>query len=179
MATKLAVKAAPKKTTAKAPAKAAPAEKAPKGERKPPKLPKSLGACVDLYYDTRQKRLAENKVVEAIKADENFIANHIIDNVPKGDSGAIGARYKGVVKTDDMFQVEDWQAFYKWIKANDAFDVLNRAINQAALGERVDGLNEKLDLANAKATDPAKRKPRKLPPGVKIFKAVKLSVTKL
>lgn len=156
--------------------------KAPKAEKpavKMPKLPKALGACVDLYHEYRTKRLAENKKVEEIKSQETFIANHIIDNVPKGDKGAIGSKYKGVVKTEDIFQVDDWAAFYAWIKKNDAFDVLNRALNQSALGDRVDTLNEKLDIANAKIADPKLRKPRKLPPGVKIFKAVKLSVTKL
>lgn len=144
-----------------------------------PKLPKSLGACVDLYHDTRAKRLEANKVTEGIKVTETYIANHIIDNVPKGDKGAIGSRYKGVVKTESIFQVDDWEAFYAWIKKNDAFDVLNRALNQAALGDRVDVLNEKLDAANLKVADPKARKPRKLPPGVKTFTAVKLSVTKV
>lgn len=147
---------------------------------KTPKLPKSLGACVDLYHETREKRLAANKITEEIKVTETFIANHIIDNVPKGDTGAIGAKYKGVVKTSDVYQIDDWQAFYGWIKKNDAFEVLNRALNQAALEEHVETMSAKIDATNAKlpAGDP-RRKPRKMPPGVKTFKAVKLSVTKV
>lgn len=146
---------------------------------KTPKLPKSLGACVDLYHDTREKRLEANRVTEGIKKDETFIAEHIINNVPKGDSGAIGKRYKGVVKTEDVFQVEDWEAFYKHIQKTGSFELLNRMLNQASVREHTDVLNEKLDLANAKQTDPTKKKPRKMLPGVKIFKAVKLSVTKV
>lgn len=153
--------------------------KEPKAAVKLPKFPKSLGSCVDLYHDTREKRLAANRVVEDIKFVETAIANHIIDNVPKGDKGAIGAKYKGVVKTEDVFQVEDWPAFYDYIKKNGAFELLNKMINQAAVREHTDVLNEKLDLANAKAKDDSKRKPRKMLPGVKIFKAVKLSVTKV
>lgn len=156
--------------------------KAPKAETpavKMPKLPKSLGACVDLYHETRTRRLAENKKVEEIKLQETFIANHVIDNVPKGDSGAIGSKYKGVVKTDTIFQVDDWEKFYDWIKKNNAFEVLNRALNQAAISEHVDALNVKIDAANLKAKNPADRKPRKLLPGVKTFTALKLSVTKL
>lgn len=152
--------------------------KLPTKEIKPPKLPKSLGACVDLYHETREKRLAANKVTEEIKVTETFIANHIIDNVPKGDTGAIGQKYKGVVKTSDVFQIDDWEAFYKWIQKTGHFEVLNRALNQAALEEHITELNLKLDQANAKVADPAKRKPRKMLPGVKVFKAVKLSVTK-
>lgn len=145
---------------------------------KAPKMPKSLGECVDLYHDTREKRLANNRVTEEIKAIETSISNHIIDNLPKGDEGAIGKRYKGVVKTEDVFQVEDWDAFYAHIKKTGSFELLNRALNKAAVREHTDVLNEKLDVANAKVADPKKRKARKMLPGVKIFKAVKLSVTK-
>jgi hypothetical protein len=154
--------------------------KLPKAEPKLPKLPKSLGACVDLYHETREKRLAANKITEEIKVTETFIANYIIDNVPKGDSGAIGKKYKGVVRTSDVYQVDDWEAFYKWIKTNGNFEVLNRALNQAAVEEHTEALNAKIDLMNGKlaANDP-KRKPRKMLPGVKTFKAVKLSVTKV
>lgn len=152
---------------------------AKKPEVKMPKLPKSLGACVDLYHETREKRLEANKVTEGIKTQETFIANHIIDNVPKGDAGAIGKKYKGVVKTETVYQVEDWDAFYAHIKKTGSFELLNRALNQASVKEHTDVLNEKLDLTNAKQSDPAKRKPRKMLPGVKTFKAVKLSVTKV
>lgn len=143
-----------------------------------PKFPKSLGACVDLYHDTREKRLAANRVTEEIKVVENAISNHIIDNLPKGDEGAIGARYKGTVKTETIFQVEDWDAFYNHIKKTGSFELLNRMLNQAAVREHTDVLNEKLDIANAKVSDPKKRKARKMLPGVKTFTAVKLSVTK-
>lgn len=153
--------------------------KEPKPAVKLPKFPKSLGSCVDLYHDTREKRLAANRVTEEIKAVETAIATHIIDNVPKGDKGAIGARYKGVVKTEDVFQVEDWDKFYAFLKKTGSFELLNRALNQAAVREHTDVLNERLDATNARQADPAKRKPRKMLPGVKIFKAVKLSVTKV
>ncbi len=153
--------------------------KLPKGEPKLPKLPKSLGACVDLYHEVREKRLAANKVTEEIKVTETFIANHIIDNVPKGDTGVVGSKYKGVVKTSDVYQVDDWEAFYKWIQKNGNFEVLNRALNQAAVEEHVEALNTAIDKFNGKlAKDDPKRKPRKMLPGVKTFKAVKLSVTK-
>lgn len=146
---------------------------------KMPRLPKSLGKCVDMYHDIREKRLANNRVTDEIKAVETAICNHIIDNVPKGDTGVVGTRFKGVVKTDDVFQVEDWDKFYAHIKKTGSFELLNRALNQAAVREHTDALNEKLDLTNAKQADPAKRKPRKMLPGVKTFRAVKLSVTKI
>lgn len=139
---------------------------------KPPKLPKALGACVDLYHKLRQDRLAVDKEVKAMKANETFVQEHIINNVPKGDSGAVGKLFKGIVYTDVVYQVDDWEAFYKHLQKTGEFDLLNRALNQAAVKERVD----------SQVRPTGKRgenwKP-KLPPGVKTFPVVKLSVTKL
>lgn len=145
---------------------------AKKPEPKLPKLPKSLGACVDLYYDKRQARLVEDKKVQAIKAEESYIKEHIINNVPKGDAGAVGKRYKGIVYTDDVYQVEDWKKFYAHVKKTGEFDLLNRALNQAAVKERVDA-QERPSGKRGENWKP------KLPPGVKTFTAVKLSVTKI
>jgi hypothetical protein len=132
-----------------------PTAKAPKM----PKLPKSLGACVDLAHDLREKRLTMQKEVDAVEAQEKFVREHIIKSVPKGDSGAVGKRFKGVVLTEDIPQVEDWDVFYRHISKTKSFDLLNRAVNRKAVSER---------WADKKAV-----------PGVKVFKAVKLSITKV
>ncbi len=126
---------------------------------KMPKLPKSLGACVDMAHDLREKRLAMQKEVDAVEAQEKFVREHIIKTVPKGDAGAVGKRYKGIVVTEDIPQVEDWDTFYKHIAKTKSFDLLNRAVNRKAVSER---------WAD-----------RKQVPGVKAFKAVKLSITKV
>jgi hypothetical protein len=137
------------------------------------KLPKSLGACADLYHDTRERRLAEDRHVKEIKADETAIANHIIDKLEKNDEGgAVGKRYKAIVKVDDAYTVEDWDKFYAHIKKTGEFDLLNRALNQAAVKERI----AMQDRPSGKKGENWKPK---LPPGVAIFKTVKLSVTKV
>ena len=139
---------------------------------KMPKLPRSLGACVDLYSETREKRLAAGKEVSTIEAVEKGIKDHIINNVPKGDAGAVGKKFQGVVYTDIVYTVEDWAKFYAHIKKTGEFDLLNRAINQAAVKERIEA-----------QTRPAGKKGEnwspKLPPGIGTFNAVKLSVTKV
>lgn len=139
---------------------------------KMPKLPKSLGKCVDLYSEWRAKRLAEKKEVDALETIEKAIKEHIINTLPKGDTGAVGTNYKGVTYTDTVYVVEDWDKFYTHLKKTGEFDLLNRALNQAAVKERVD----------AQTRPSGKRgegwKP-KLPPGIKSFPVVKLSVTKV
>jgi hypothetical protein len=135
------------------------------------KLPKSLGACVDLYHDMREKRLAEDKKVKAMKVEEQEICEHLINNISKKDEGgAVGKRFKAIVKNEDAYTVEDWDKFYAHIKKTGQFDLLNRALNQAAVKERVEEQR------------PARPKPGwkpKLPPGVGTFNVTKLSVTKI
>lgn len=131
------------------------------------KVPKSLGACADKLFEVREARLAQQKIVDALKADETLLQNHIIDNLAKGDAGAVGKHHKVVVKTEDVPQVKDWESFYAYVKANNAFDLLQRRINPAAVKDREEALLEN------------KRAKNKTIPGIEKFKAVKLSLTKI
>jgi len=155
------------------------------GTPKPYKLPTpgkkaiAFGPIVDDYKEWAEARLAEGKKAEAFATQEKAIKAFLLDNLSKGkDGGAVGDRYKAIVKLEDTFQVEDWDKVWAYIKKNGAFELLARALNMAAVAEHTDRLNEKLDIANAKIDDPKKRKPRKMLPGIKVFTISKLSVTK-
>lgn len=142
-------------------------------ERKPVKLPKGLGACADLLHDVREERLTTNRVVEDMKKDEAAITNHIIDKLDKNDEGgAVGKRYKALVKLEDVYVVEDWDAFYAHLKKTGEFDLLNRALNQAAVKERI-------AMQNRPSGKRGENWKPKLPPGVGRFTAKKLSLTKV
>jgi hypothetical protein len=154
-----------KKTDAPAPAAKVSRAKADPDAPKMPKMPKSLGACVDMYHAARQERLRLEKVAEKQKAIETFIHEHIIANIPKGDGGAVGTEYKAVRVDEDQFSIEDDTAFYAYIKKSGSFDLLNRAINQKAVRDRLG------DAAFLK-------KFPKGVPGTKKFTKLKLSVTK-
>lgn len=133
---------------------------------KMPKLPKSLGACVDKYHEARQARLAKEKEADELKAVETFIFDHIINNIPKGDGGAVGKQFKAIRTETPQFSIEDDAAFYDYVKKTGSFDLLNRAINQKAVRER---------LEDPKFT---KKYPKGVP-GTKKFTKIGLSVTKL
>lgn len=123
------------------------------------KIPKSMGACADLLYDMKQERLAAERVVDAMKNNENILLTHIIDNLPKGDTGACGKHHKAVVYTESIPRVEDWDKTYAYIKRHNAFELLQRRLNAAAVKERLeDG---------------------KQIPGVGSFSVVKVSLTKV
>jgi hypothetical protein len=125
------------------------------------KIPKSLGACADLLYDLREKRLAAQKVVDAFATDETALKEHINENLPKGDTGASGKHHHISVYTDPVPRIEDPDALYAHIKKTGDFDLLQRRLNNAAVKERWD------DPKNKKGV-----------PGVGTFNVVKVSLTK-
>ncbi len=111
--------------------------KAKSAKKKAFKILKKLGAVADLLYTTRQERLTLNKDVEEMKSQETQLKNYIIDNLPKSDqTGASGSIANVKVDRDEVFQAENWDEVYAWIKKNNAFEILNRALNQTALRDR-------------------------------------------
>lgn len=103
------------------------------------KIPKTLGACADLYYTTREKRLKAQKVVDELKAQENQLADHIIKNLPKSDANGIaGKKCRVTIREKTIPQVQDWDAFYEYIRKNakkGAFSLLQKRVGDAAVKE--------------------------------------------
>ncbi len=124
------------------------------------KIPKTTGECADLLYEVKAKRLAMAKIVEQLEENEKALKDHIIQTLPKSNASGVAGRVARVsVYSEDIPQVEDWDAFYKFVKKNDAFELLQRRVATTAMTERLE----------------AKQKI----PGVKIFTAKKVSLNKL
>jgi hypothetical protein len=104
------------------------------------KLPKSMGACADLLFEVREQRLAADKVAAALKADEELIKTHIIDNLDKGSTGAAGKHHRVQVvrKRKHVVNPEHWPNFFGWVSKNKAWDVLQRRINEEAIKARIE-----------------------------------------
>jgi len=104
------------------------------------KFPKTLAGCADRLFEIRAHRLAQQKLVDAIEAEEQALKAHLIEQLPKDHaSGVAGrlARVSLVVKT--VPQVEDWDAFYAAIKqgeGTEGFALLGRSLGKAAIEER-------------------------------------------
>lgn len=123
------------------------------------KIPKSMGACADLLFATRQRRLEAQKVVEAIQADETAIKEYIIASLSKGDDkGGIGKTHQVQVYTDPVPRIADPDKLFAYIKKTNSFDLLQRRVNEAAVKER---------WADKKKV-----------PGVEPFNVTKVSLTK-
>ena len=103
---------------------------------KPMKMPKTMGACADLLYETRQKRLDLQKSVDELQKQETQIREHIINNLPKTDTGASGKIARVSVVTKRVAQVLNWDELYKYIKKTGQFDLMQRRLSDAAVKER-------------------------------------------
>lgn len=124
------------------------------------KPPKSLGACADRLYELRQQRLAVQKEVDKLAAEEAALREHIINTLPKSEaSGIAGKLARVTVVTKQVPQVKDWDAFYKFVKKTGSFDLLQRRLTDQAIKERWEAGKEV--------------------PGVEHFNAVSISLNKV
>jgi len=138
-----------KKAVAQAPAKAKKFE-----------IPKKLAQAADMLYTKRLERLALQKQVDEIAKQEGLLREHLINNLPKSAAqGVSGQVASARIETKDIPQVSDWPKFYAYIIKEKAFDLLQRRVNETAIQERLDA--------------------KKKVPGITIFKAVKVSSTKV
>lgn len=111
-------------------------------------------------YALRALRLAEQKKVDAIDAEECALKEHIINALPKSEASGVAGRVARVaVMTKVVAQVQDWDALYKYVARTKQFDLLQRRVSDAAVKARWE---------DGKAV-----------PGVDKFNAVTVSITKL
>ncbi len=127
------------------------------------KIPKSLALAVDMYYSKREERLAKQREVDALEADEKMLKEHLINSIPKSNATGIAGKLCAVsVVQKDIPQVADWDKFYEYVAKNrtkGGFAMLSRSLSATAVKEVWEAGKEV--------------------PGVGHFTAVTLSVHKL
>jgi hypothetical protein len=124
------------------------------------KFPKAMGACADRLFELRNKRLAMQKEVDAVAAEESAIKEHIINTLPKSEaSGVAGKLARVTVVTKQVPQVKDYDAFYAYVKKTGSFDLLQKRLSDAAIKERWEA--------------------GKTIPGVEAFNTVSISINKV
>lgn len=105
-------------------------------------FPKTMGACADKLFETKARRLAMQKEVDAIEDEEKALKEHIINTLPKSDTGAAGKLARVTVVNKTLAQVTDWPAFYAYIKKTNQFDLMQRRVSDTAVFERWDNKKE-------------------------------------
>lgn len=122
-------------------------------------LPKSLAGAADKLYEIRQARLALQKEVDAMEGRERQLREYLIDNLPKSQaSGITGRIAHAEIETKVIPQVQDWDAFYKFILKTKDFSLMQRRLNDGAIKEHWEA--------------------KKVVPGVGKFNAKVVSITK-
>lgn len=123
-------------------------------------MPPSIGLCADLYSEIRELRLAMQKMVDDVKARENEIKEHIIQELPKSNNtGAAGRRYRAQIVTKEVPTLKDWDAFTAYVVEANRFDLLHKRVADKPVK----------DLWEA----------GEAVPGIEKFKAVDVSITKI
>jgi hypothetical protein len=112
------------------------------------KLPKSLGACADLLYETQHKRYEIQKEIAKLSSLERALEERIIEELPKSEASGIAgkrARVKVVTKTIPVVESETgWDKIWDFIrkprgkgvpKDFNGFSLLQRRLNTSTLKE--------------------------------------------
>lgn len=124
------------------------------------KFPKTMGTCADKLWQIREKKSAAKKVLDAIEEEEKALKEHIINTLPKSNASGVSGKLANVkVYNKQIPQVNDWDKFYAFVKRNNAFELMQRRLSTAAVEERLES--------------------KKKIPGVEIFKATTVSLTKV
>lgn len=103
-------------------------------------IPKTLGACADALYELQQKRREIQKQIDEIEAQESAIKNHIVEALPKSESTGVSGKLANVkVVPKEKVIPTDWDKLLPWIAKNDAWDILQRRLNEKAIKDRWEG----------------------------------------
>lgn len=108
-------------------------------EKKTFPIPKTEAQVADRWITLMDQRLALQKEVAAIEAEEKFLKAWIIDNLPRSRATGIAGKLVQVNIVDkERGEIKDYDAFCAYVARNrskGAFALLNRALNSKALSE--------------------------------------------
>lgn len=132
------------------------------------KIPKKLGAVVDLYQATILERLALKKQVDQLAVNEAVLKQHLIEKIPTNDSnGIMGSTHLAKVISKEVPFIADDRKFFKYVRENDAFHLVKKALSPNAVMETLEEIR----------TAPGRGKKKGIP-GIDTMYAKSISLTK-
>ncbi len=94
---------------------------------------------VDEYIETREERLAMEKMVKELDEQEKALHAKIIENLRAvGSTTAAGSTHVANMNSKEKPRVADWTKFHAYVRKENAFSLLQRRIGDEAVQERVD-----------------------------------------
>jgi hypothetical protein len=98
-----------------------------------------IPTLVELYDAKRTERLAADKVAESLHVQETALKQELINAMLEASLTVAGnATVSFTMRKKERYQTTDWPAVYAYITQNQAFDLLQRRLNEAAVAERGD-----------------------------------------
>lgn len=125
----------------------------------PVKVPKTFGACADRLAKIRLEKKPFQDKIDMLDEERKTIEAYLIDNMPKDDTGGVGKQAKAVIITSNEPTVENRAALQKYIRKTGDFSLLLGSLKKDAVKEQWEA-GKKI-------------------PGVGVFMAIKVSVTKI
>lgn len=118
-----------------------------------------LGACIDALYEARAHRLAQQKEVETLAAEEGRIKEYLLQQLAENKlEGAKGRLATAATRRTVVPVLKEWGVFTAYVAKHKAFDLFERRVSRLAFRERLDA--------------------GEVVPGVEPFTVVELSLTK-
>jgi hypothetical protein len=124
------------------------------------KLPAAVGACVDLLYRQRTRRITLEREIEEMKEAERVLRDHIIVLLHESKlEGAKGAMATASITRKNVFKIADWPDFWNWARKDKLGVYVHKRVASEAVGEYMDTTHSGV-------------------PGVEVFPVIDLSVVK-
>lgn len=96
----------------------------------------NLGQMIDTRADLKVKKALAQREVDALDETIKELEHGIMGAMDSaGVAMASGTKARVVIKEDAQPSVKDWDALYAYIKANDAFFLLQRRVSATAFRE--------------------------------------------
>jgi hypothetical protein len=104
-----------------------------------PYTPQQLGALADEYKKVRDERLAADKLVKALAAQEQEMYAMLVQQMRMQEITSVGGKAATVsipVEPDYVPTVSDWSAYWQYAKENNAPEMFERRPGKLACKER-------------------------------------------
>lgn len=101
--------------------------------------PNSIGATIDLMFQLREQKRAINADLKDIDEQYKGLEQQLIDSLDKDDlQQTRSANATATISETTVPSVSDWDAFYDYVRENDALHLLERRVAAAPWRELVE-----------------------------------------
>lgn len=99
--------------------------------------PKPIGTIIDELYAIRATRLAEQKKVDGLAAQEAKLRSIIIARLKNDElEGAKGKVANATITSSKQARMLDWPAFWEYCKENNGHDLIQKRVSITAVRAR-------------------------------------------